>query len=119
MTRQATISAWQRLALVAVLVSLLSGLEFSKEILSSRGSKLTSGKGAINFIFALPAIRTIDTLGRRKWLIITLPLMALSMGAAAASFSIPDVDFRIGVVVMWLFCRFWPIHGAHPLGRIL
>ncbi|TLD19082.1 hypothetical protein PspLS_10007 [Pyricularia sp. CBS 133598] len=61
------------------------------------------GFGAINFIFALPAIRTIDTLGRRKWLIITLPLMALFMGAAAASFTIPDMDFRIGVVVMWLF----------------
>ncbi|ELQ37640.1 sugar transporter [Pyricularia oryzae Y34] len=66
------------------------------------------GFGAINFIFALPAIRTIDTLGRRKWLIITLPLMALFMGAAAASFSIPDMRFRIGVVVMWLF--FSPSH---------
>lgn len=58
--------------------------------------------GAINFLFALPAIRTIDTLGRRKWLTITLPLMVILMTAAAAS-SASNVDnIKTYVVVMWL-----------------
>ncbi|KAI1816571.1 hypothetical protein GGS20DRAFT_575433 [Poronia punctata] len=41
--------------------------------------------GAINFIFALPAIRTIDTLGRRKWLVLTLPVTGIFMTIAAFS----------------------------------
>ncbi|KAH8895597.1 hexose transporter [Thozetella sp. PMI_491] len=45
------------------------------------------GFSAVTFIFGLPAIRTIDTLGRRKWLVLTLPPMALLMGGAAASFA--------------------------------
>ncbi|KAK9799225.1 putative Major facilitator superfamily (MFS) profile domain-containing protein [Seiridium cardinale] len=44
------------------------------------------GFGFLNFAFALPAIRRIDTMGRRKWLLITLPLMALMLAAAALSF---------------------------------
>lgn len=61
--------------------------------------------GAINILFALPAIRTIDTLGRRKWLVLTLPLMCLFMAAAAASFSITQEKVSIEVVAMWLFCK--------------
>ncbi|KAH6655064.1 hypothetical protein BKA67DRAFT_657025 [Truncatella angustata] len=44
------------------------------------------GFGFLNFTFALPAIRRIDTVGRRRWLLITLPLMSLMMAAAALSF---------------------------------
>ncbi|KAH6877199.1 hypothetical protein B0T10DRAFT_610163 [Thelonectria olida] len=44
------------------------------------------GFGAINFIFGIPAFRTIDTIGRRKRLTITLVLMALLMAAASLSF---------------------------------
>lgn len=43
----------------------------------------------MNWFFGLPAIKTIDTLGRRKWLIATLPLMCVLMGAAAYSFPLP------------------------------
>ncbi|ETS77058.1 hypothetical protein PFICI_10932 [Pestalotiopsis fici W106-1] len=44
------------------------------------------GFGFLNFVFALPAIRRIDTMGRRRWLLITLPFMSLMMAAAALSF---------------------------------
>lgn len=46
-------------------------------------------QGAINWLFGLPAIKTIDTLGRRKWLIVTLPIMCILMGGAAYAFPIP------------------------------
>lgn len=45
--------------------------------------------GLINWLFGLPAIKTIDTLGRRKWLIVTLPIMCILMGGAAYAFPIP------------------------------
>ncbi|KAM0284162.1 hypothetical protein ACHAQH_002152 [Verticillium albo-atrum] len=60
------------------------------------------GIGAVNFVFCLPAIRTIDTLGRRKWLNLTLPLMAALMAAAALSFRAPD-GTRVPLVTVWLF----------------
>ncbi|CRK44031.1 hypothetical protein BN1723_019366, partial [Verticillium longisporum] len=60
------------------------------------------GIGAVNFVFCLPAIRTIDTLGRRKWLNLTLPLMAAFMAAAALSFKAPD-GAKVPLVTVWLF----------------
>lgn len=59
--------------------------------------------GAINFIFALPAIRSIDTIGRRRWLLLTLPLMALFMAGAALSFQIKDDDIKVPVLAVFLF----------------
>ncbi|CAM1503838.1 Fc.00g014290.m01.CDS01 [Cosmosporella sp. VM-42] len=63
------------------------------------------GFGAINFCFALPAIRSIDTLGRRKWLLGTLPLMALFMLGAALSFrfSNPGTQSIVLAVFLYLF----------------
>ncbi|KAI1273948.1 sugar transporter-domain-containing protein [Xylaria sp. FL0933] len=62
------------------------------------------GYGAVNFLFGLPAIRTIDTLGRRKWLVLTLPIMCLFMTAAALSTLIPyGTDARGGVVALFVF----------------
>ncbi|PHH59365.1 hypothetical protein CDD81_3346 [Ophiocordyceps australis] len=61
------------------------------------------GFGAINFFFALPAIKSIDTLGRRKWLIITLPFMALFMLGAALSALIENQSRRTWVTGLFLF----------------
>ncbi|KAI3321109.1 hypothetical protein HD806DRAFT_546901 [Xylariaceae sp. AK1471] len=59
---------------------------------------------AVNFLFGLPAIRTIDTLGRRKWLVLTLPVMCLFMTAAALSTLIhDDLTARGGVVALFVF----------------
>ncbi|KAH8174787.1 sugar transporter domain-containing protein [Sarocladium implicatum] len=63
--------------------------------------------GAMNFIFALPAIKSIDTLGRRKWLLMTLPCMALCMLGGSLSFLIDGGDnssnTRSGVIAFFLF----------------
>lgn len=71
--------------------------------LVSRLNAKVRRSGAVNFAFGLPAIRTIDTLGRRKWLVLTLPLMTLFMAAAAASFSIKNHTTSIGMVALFLF----------------
>lgn len=67
--------------------------------------------GFLNFVFALPAIRRIDTMGRRRWLLITLPFMSLMMAAAALSFlalyneSIPQSPkVTCALVVLFLYC---------------
>ncbi|XXG95821.1 hypothetical protein Hte_002092 [Hypoxylon texense] len=61
------------------------------------------GYGAINFFFGLPAIRTIDTLGRRKWLVMTLPVMCLFMLAASLSTMIHDPKTKGGIVALFVF----------------
>ncbi|KFY02863.1 hypothetical protein O988_01862 [Pseudogymnoascus sp. VKM F-3808] len=47
------------------------------------------GFGAINFIFCIPAIRNIDTLGRRTLLLGTLPFMSIFLFGAAFCFFNP------------------------------
>ncbi|KAF4815819.1 putative polyol transporter 1 [Colletotrichum tropicale] len=61
------------------------------------------GFGAVNFAFGLLAIRSIDNFGRRRWLIVTLPLMFLLLGAAALSFNIGDTNVQIGIVALFIF----------------
>lgn len=48
------------------------------------------GWGVINFLFAIPAIYTIDTFGRRNLLLTTFPLMALCLFFTGFSFWIPS-----------------------------
>lgn len=71
------------------------------------------GFGAVNFIFAWPAIWTIDTFGRRSLLLFTFPQMAWTLLAAGMCFFI-DVDqekstLRLGMVALfiYLFCAFY------------
>ncbi|KAI1132243.1 sugar transporter-domain-containing protein [Nemania abortiva] len=69
---------------------------------------LSLGFGAVNFFFGLPAIKTIDTLGRRKWLTWTLPLMTFFLFAGAVSFPIPWDENRadgntVRIVALWLY----------------
>lgn len=44
------------------------------------------GFGAINFLFALPAVFTIDTFGRRNLLLFTFPWMAVCLLITGFSF---------------------------------
>ncbi|RYO81805.1 hypothetical protein DL762_006930 [Monosporascus cannonballus] len=65
---------------------------------------------AVNFLFGLPAIKTIDTLGRRKWLITTLPLMCIFMLMAALSLPLPheaggNTRVTIRLATIFLYCE--------------
>ncbi|KAI0513091.1 sugar transporter-domain-containing protein [Xylaria bambusicola] len=65
------------------------------------------GFGAVNFFLGLPAFKTIDTLGRRKWLIWTLPIMSFFMLAGALTFPIPwdqRTDYNtVRMAAFWLY----------------
>lgn len=61
--------------------------------------------GLLNFLFCLPAIHSIDVLGRRKVLLFTIPGMALTLMAAAISFYAVNEKARNEVVAFWIYCR--------------
>lgn len=46
------------------------------------------GFGILNWVFALPAVWTIDTFGRRNLLLSTFPFMAISMLLVGISFQL-------------------------------
>jgi MFS family permease len=61
------------------------------------------GTGIINWIFALPAVYTIDTFGRRNLLLTTFPLMALCLFFTGFSFLIPEGNGRLGCVATGIY----------------
>ncbi len=66
--------------------------------------------GFVNFIGAFPAIWTMDTLGRRSLLLLTLPFMAITMLAASLSFNIParsPAHFGVLATLIYLFCALY------------
>ncbi|KAF7524145.1 hypothetical protein G7054_g11524 [Neopestalotiopsis clavispora] len=93
LTSSSTVALAQQLCGRTLFISLLAGQDNTEgpnsDLEAIKRAMLLSlgfeplGPGAVNFIFGLPAIRTIDSLGRRKWLITTLPLMFIFMAAAA------------------------------------
>ncbi|CAI7597749.1 unnamed protein product [Penicillium pancosmium] len=60
------------------------------------------GWGVINWLFAIPAVYTIDTFGRRNLLLTTFPLMALAMFFTGFSFWIPETSHaaRTGCIAL-------------------
>ncbi|KAI5300377.1 hypothetical protein KEM55_007806 [Ascosphaera atra] len=64
------------------------------------------GFGVLNWIFAVPAIYIIDTFGRRKLLLSTLPLMALFLLFSGFSFWIPletQHSAHIGCIALGIY----------------
>ncbi|TDZ30004.1 putative polyol transporter 1 [Colletotrichum spinosum] len=59
--------------------------------------------GAVNFFFGLLAIRSIDNFGRRRWLLVTLPLMSLFLAGGALAFLIPEGSVQTGIVALFIF----------------
>ncbi|RAL62826.1 hypothetical protein DID88_004668 [Monilinia fructigena] len=66
------------------------------------------GFGLINFIFAWPAIWTIDTYGRRTLLLFTFPNMAWSILAVALCSLIPETSrAHLGLMALFIY-----VYGA-------
>ncbi|KAI1816382.1 sugar transporter-domain-containing protein [Poronia punctata] len=61
------------------------------------------GFGAVNFLFAIPALYTIDTFGRRKLLLTTFPLMSLFLFYTGFSFYIPNPTARVANVALGIY----------------
>ncbi|KAK4891169.1 hypothetical protein LTR27_010243 [Elasticomyces elasticus] len=65
---------------------------------------LSWGIGLANFLFAFPAYYFIDRKGRRWLLLVTIPLMALTILAAGLSFLIPiDSSAHVPVIAFFTF----------------
>lgn len=62
------------------------------------------GFGLVNFVFAWPAVWTIDTYGRRALLLFTFPQMAWTLLAAGLCFIIPEESrAHLGMVAFFIF----------------
>jgi MFS family permease len=73
------------------------------------------GFGLVNFLFAWPAVWTIDTFGRRGLLLFTFPNMFWTLLAAGMCYYIPkDSDAHLGLIAffVYLFCAF--CEYVHP-----
>ncbi|KAK4560641.1 hypothetical protein LTR86_005219 [Recurvomyces mirabilis] len=65
---------------------------------------LSWGIGLSNFLFAFPAYYFIDRRGRRWLLLVTIPLMAITMLAAGLSFLIPATEAaHTPIIAFWTF----------------
>lgn len=65
------------------------------------------GFGVINFLFAIPAIYTIDTFGRRNLLLTTFPLMAIFLLFTGMCFFISQegdsLRVRVGLIALGIY----------------
>ena len=62
------------------------------------------GFGLVNFVFAWPAVWTIDTWGRRALLLFTFPNMAWTLLAAGLCFIIPEQSrAHLGLIAFFIF----------------
>ncbi|GLB37271.1 putative sugar (and other) transporter [Lyophyllum shimeji] len=62
------------------------------------------GFGLVNWLFAFPAVYTIDTFGRRNLLLTTFPLMAIFLLMTGFAFWIPtDSKAHIGVIATGIY----------------
>lgn len=96
---------------------------YSSQIFRESGFSVTDsivaslGFGILNFLFAIPAVFTIDTFGRRSLALFTLPFLSITLLFAGFSFWIPEQTARIGCVALgiYLFTIFYsPGMGPVP-----
>ncbi|RMZ87663.1 hypothetical protein DV736_g5108, partial [Chaetothyriales sp. CBS 134916] len=101
------------------IIAFYSSSVFSEAGASYRDSLLASwGFGLINFVFAWPAVWTIDTFGRRALLLFTFPNMCWTLLAAGFCFWIPkSSSAHLGLIALfvYLFDAFYsPGEGPVP-----
>lgn len=75
------------------------------------------GTGILNWVFAIPALFTIDKWGRRNLLLFTFPFLSITLLWTGMSFFFTDQKTRVGMVTtgMYLFEVFYsPGEGPVP-----
>ncbi|KAJ5996890.1 hypothetical protein N7499_006798 [Penicillium canescens] len=96
---------------------------YSSTVFSNAGANDTQalfaswGFGLVNFLFAFPAIWTIDTYGRRTLLLFTFPQMTWTLLGAAFCFWVPDGKAHLASIAffVFLFAAFYsPGEGPVP-----
>jgi hypothetical protein len=101
------------------IIAFYSSTVFADAGASDRNALLGSwGFGLVNFVFAFPAVFTIDTFGRRSLLLFTFPQMAWTLLAAGFCFYIPTSSkAHLGMIELFilLFAAFYsPGEGPVP-----
>lgn len=87
------------------IISFYSSSIFSEAGYSNKQALLASfGYGLINWLFAFPAVWTIDTFGRRNLLLSTFPQMAWTLLAAGLCFLIPEENgARVPLIALFVY----------------
>ncbi|GAB7362388.1 hypothetical protein MBLNU230_g2712t1 [Neophaeotheca triangularis] len=101
------------------IIAFYSSTIFASAGASAKEALIASlGFGLVNFIFAWPAIWTIDTFGRRTLLLFTFPNMAWTLLAAGFCFLIPESNpahLGLTALFIYLFAAFYsPGEGPVP-----
>lgn len=107
--RRATLASWvvmiaQQMCGINI-IAFYSSTIFVQAGYSSKQALLASwGFGLINWVFAFPAVWTIDTFGRRNLLLFTFPNMAWTLLAAGFCFYIPETSqARVPLIALFIF----------------
>ncbi|KAF4622132.1 hypothetical protein D9613_009095 [Agrocybe pediades] len=121
--RRATLASWvvmiaQQMCGINIITFYSSSI-FVQAGYSARQALLASwGFGLVNWLFAFPAVWTIDTFGRRNLLLFTFPNMAWTLLAAGFCFYIPESNSaRVPLIAffVFLFAAFYsPGEGPVP-----
>ncbi|KAJ9102052.1 hypothetical protein QFC19_004980 [Naganishia cerealis] len=83
------------------IIAFYSSTIFAENGFTSRQALYASlGFGAVNFVFAFPALFTIDTYGRRSLLLFTFPIMATFLLAGGLCFLIPEDTHKTAKVAL-------------------
>jgi len=107
--RRATLASWvvmiaQQMCGINI-IAFYSSTIFHQAGYSARQALLASfGFGLVNWLFAFPAIYTIDTFGRRNLLLFTFPNMAWTLLAAGFCFLIDqNSSARVPLIAFFVF----------------
>ena len=120
--RRATLASWtvmiaQQMCGINI-IAFYSSTIFAASGFSPFQALLASwGFGLINFLFAWPAVWTIDTFGRRSLLLFTFPNMAWTLLVAGLCLLIQDNNAKLGLVAtfVYIFAMFYsPGEGPVP-----
>jgi len=87
------------------IIAFYSSTIFAEAGASTTGALLASwGFGLVNFVFAWPAVWTIDTYGRRTLLLFTFPNMCWSLLAAGLCYYIPRTSSaHLGLMALFIY----------------
>jgi len=107
--RRATVASWtvmiaQQMCGINI-IAFYSSTIFVNAGYSSTSALLASwGFGLVNWLFAFPAVYTIDSFGRRNLLLFTFPNMAWTLLAAGFCFYIPESNqARVPLIALFIF----------------